>query len=309
MNGGRALLCVSIDCERDKGPDWRARRPASFAGVEVGIRQRLDPLFRRYGVKPTYLVSPEVMRHAPAAETLSALPGSCELGTHLHAEYVDPACDDDAETTTFQAALPPALERSKLQALTDLFARAFGRAPRSFRAGRFGIGRASFGILAELGYTVDSSVTPFVDWSAAGLGAPSFASAPVGPYRPDPEEPSRPGGSPLWEVPVTVRPSVWRSIPGLGRVARQRWLRPSWGSARALVRLARRVLAETPSGGAPAVLNVMFHNIEVVPGASPYARTEDQAQAILRRLAALLAFARGAGVASVGLGDVPEALA
>ena len=310
MNGARALLCVSIDCERDKGPAWRVRRPASFAGVEIGIRQRLDPLFRHYGVKPTYLVSPEVMRDARAAGTLAALPGSCELGTHLHAEYVDPACDDDAETTTFQAALPPELERSKLQALTELFARAFGRAPRSFRAGRFGIGRASLGILAELGYTVDSSVTPFVDWSGAGPGAPSFENAPVGPYHPDPHDPSRPGGSPLWEVPVTVRPSAWRRVPGLARVTRQRWLRPSWGSAGALVRLARRVLAEaTTSDGAPAVLNVMFHNIEVVAGASPYARTEDEAQAILRRLAALLAFARGAGVASVGLGDVPEVLA
>jgi hypothetical protein len=299
VSGPRALLCVTIDCERDKGPAWRVRRPASFAGVEIGIRQRLDPLFRHYGVKPTYLVSPEVMRDAPATETLIALPGACELGTHLHAEYVDPACDDDAETTIFQAALPPALERSKLQALTDLFARAFGRAPRSFRAGRFGIGRASLGILAELGYTVDSSVTPFVDWSGAGPGAPSFQRAPVGPYRPDPEDPSRPGTSSLWEVPVTVRPSLWR----------RRWLRPSWGSARGLVRLARRVLAETTSGGAPAVLNVMFHNIEVVPGASPYARSEDEAQAILRRLAALLAFARGAGVTSLGLGDLPGVLA
>ncbi len=52
----------------------------------------------------------------------------------------------------------------------------------------------------------------------------------------------------------------------------------------------------------------MFHNVEVVAGASPYAATEGQAQAILRRLAALLEFARAAGARSVGLGDLPELL-
>ena len=38
----------------------------------------------------------------------------------------------------------------------------------------------------------------------------------------------------------------------------------------------------------------------------PYARTDGEARAIERRLAALLAFARDAGAVSVGLGDVPE---
>jgi hypothetical protein len=50
----------------------------------------------------------------------------------------------------------------------------------------------------------------------------------------------------------------------------------------------------------------MFHNIEVIAGASPYARDGRQADAILGRLADLLAFARDAGVRSVGLGEVPE---
>jgi hypothetical protein len=53
----------------------------------------------------------------------------------------------------------------------------------------------------------------------------------------------------------------------------------------------------------------MFHNVEVVAGASPYARDENEARAVLDRLGALLAFARDAGARSVGLSDVPELLA
>ena len=304
----RPLLCVTIDCERDKGPGWRVRRPMSFAGVHVGIGERLDPLFRRYGVKPTYLLSPEVMRDEPAAELLARLPGGGERGTHLHAEYIGPDLDDDAESLAFQAALPEAQERAKLDALTRLFTGRFGAPPRSFRAGRFGIGPASLGILAELGYTVDSSVTPFLDWSGAGPGAPSFAHAPTAPYR------TSGGSGGIWEVPVTIRPRLLHRQPLARRFLRHRlrhrWLRPTWGSGRALVRLARDVWAEARDHGAqPPIWNVMFHNVEVVAGASPYARTDDQARAILDRLGTLLGFARDAGARSVGLSDLPELLA
>jgi hypothetical protein len=307
-----ALMCVSIDCERDKGARWRVRRPAAFAGVHEGIARRLHPLFRAYGVTPTYLLSPEVLRDAASVDCLARLPGRLELGTHLHAEYVGPDADDEAESTVFQAALPPAIERAKLRALTNLFVERFQRRPRSFRAGRFGIGPASLSILADLGYQVDSSVTPLLDWSRTGAGGPSFRDAPLVPYRPDPARPARrarAGEGSLWEVPVTIRAGWWQRLPAFGRRLPHRWLRPTWGTSRGLVALARRVLQEgAERAERPIVLNVMFHNIEVIAGASPYARDERQADAILERLASLLAFTREAGVRSVGLGDLPELL-
>jgi hypothetical protein len=304
-----AFMCVSIDCERDKGRRWRVKRPAAFAGVHDGIARRLHPLFRAFGVTPTYLLSPEVLRDTASVDCLAHLPGAFELGTHLHAEYVGPDADDEAESTMFQAALAPGVERAKLEALTELFIDGFQRRPRSFRAGRFGIGSASLPILADLGYEVDSSVTPLLDWSRTGAGGPSFVEAPLVPYRPDPARPGRrapPGEGGLWEVPVTIRAGWWQRVPVLGPRLPRRWLRPTWGTGRNLVALARRVLRE--ASDRPVVLNVMFHNIEVVAGASPYARDERQAAAILRRLAALLAFTRDAGVRSVGLGQVPEVL-
>jgi len=50
----------------------------------------------------------------------------------------------------------------------------------------------------------------------------------------------------------------------------------------------------------------MFHNVEVVPGCSPYAHTERAAAGILGRLDALLAFARRQEIPVVGLTDVLE---
>jgi hypothetical protein len=294
------------------------RRPPSFTGVHQGIGALLHPLFQRLGIKPTYLLSPEVVRDAGAVACLAALPGAFELGTHLHAEYAAPGADDNQECRAFQAALPPAIEGAKLASLTDGFVAAFGHRPRSFRAGRFGLGRETLRLLLELGYQVDSSVTPLLDWTGAGDGAPDFSAAPLWPYHPDARRPAQPGGSSLWEVPVTIRAGLWQRLPfigrRLGRRLPHRWLRPTWDSPRRLIALARDVLdeaawrARTVPSAPPAVLNVMFHNVEVIAGASPYAASEAAAQRILDRLAALLTFTRDAGVRSVGLADVPEFL-
>jgi len=178
----RIYLCVSIDCECDKGPGWKTRKPLSFAAITSGIGERLQPLFRRYGAKPTYLLSPEVIRDPASVETLALIASECELGTHLHGEFAEPGAFEPEVTSAFQCHYDRATEQEKLRGLTALFADAFLAKPRSFRAGRFGIGPHSLGILADLGYAVDSSVTPFKDWAQAGAPEAAFRGAPTQPY-------------------------------------------------------------------------------------------------------------------------------
>ena len=68
--------------------------------------------------------------------------------------------------------------------------------------------------------------------------------------------------------------------------------------------MARDALARAAGSHRPVVLNCMFHNVEIMPGLSPYAQNTAEADAILERLAALLHFTRREGVAVVGLGDI-----
>ena len=297
----RAYLVVSIDCEHDKGPGWRSQKPLAFEGISRGVGERLEPLFRRHRAKATYLLSAEVVRDARSAELLSKL-GGAELGAHLHGEYAEPLAHEPEVTRELQRDYPPEVERAKLASLTSLFSSTFGARPRSFRAGRFGIGPATLEILEALGYAVDSSVTPFVDWTHLSPGL-SFLTAPTQPYHPDRRAPERTGSSPVLEVPVTIRPHALARLPLFGKFAPARWLRPTWGSSDALVRIAKEEIA---AGGPPVVLNAMLHNVEVVPRASPYAQTEPEARAILDRLSSLLAYAEREGIPVVGLGDVPE---
>jgi hypothetical protein len=306
----RAYLCVSIDTECDKGPEWRSRRPMSFEGVHVGIVQRLQPLFSSYGAKPTYLVSPEVLRDEQCAQELKSLGAACELGAHLHGEYAEPGAWEPEVTRDFQRDYEGEIEKRKLTYLTDQFIRTFEHQPVSFRAGRFGIGPRTIRILEELGYSVESSVTPNVDWSTAGSPGLSFEGAPTQPYRPDRDDPTRPGDSNILEIPITIRRRLLNSLPGIGKRVEPRWLRPTWTSGEALVRLAEDEIADArrASPGRPVVLNAMLHNTEVIPDASPYADTETNARVILDRLRVLLAYCQRESIAVIGLGDVPEVL-
>ncbi|MDE2630852.1 MAG: hypothetical protein KGM97_07665, partial [Alphaproteobacteria bacterium] len=244
---------------------------------------------------------------------LANLDGDAELGTHLHGEFAEPGAFEPDATSVFQCHYDRETERRKLEYLTKLFRSSFGRQPRSFRAGRFGIGGHSLRLLQDLGYIVDSSVTPNMDWSGAGAPEASFRQAPTQPYWPvldNPERASEQAGA-LLEVPVTIRPSRLAGIPLIGGWAEPRWLRPTRGSVSGLVDVAREEIGDARSAGTgrPIVLNCMFHNVEVIPGASPYAKNEAEAGAILQRLAGLLAFAQREGVSSLGLGDVPDLFA
>ena len=85
---------LTIDVEIDAGKKWRTSNPGTYEGVRVGI-PKLQAVCDRHGVKPVYLVSPAVMVDAASVDLLGALdPRRCELGAHLHGEYIGPATLD-----------------------------------------------------------------------------------------------------------------------------------------------------------------------------------------------------------------------
>jgi len=277
----RAYLCVSVATVADRDRGGGTRHPRSFQGVTDGVASRIHPFFERFGAKPTYLLSADVLGDPGCLEAFRGLAPSSELGTHL-----------DAATSS---------ERAALTEVTDLFIRAFGHQPQSFRAGPDGLGPDSIGILESLGYAVDASVTPYLGRSL---------EAPTQPYRPDPEEPGRPGDAAILEVPVTMRRHPLSAVPGLGRRIAPRGLAPRRGTADGLVRLAEDEIADARRAAPtrPVILHAVLDNVEVVPDASAHGASEEQARGILDRLRALLVFARRAGIPVVGLADVPEIL-
>jgi len=281
-------LIVSIDTEVDKDRRWRISSPVTFKSITEGVPRILSPLFDRYGVKPTYLLSPEVLEDRESVRVLGRLAdrGDAELGTHLHAEFIEPQRTrfphnmDGKCAEALQKQYPAEIEYAKLRNLTNLFRRTFGFRPTSFRAGRYGISDETLEALASLEYTVDSSVTPGLHWRLKE-GELDFRESLRQPHLVT----TRAGE--ILELPISIAPGskfspLVRDLPGLakraalklfGKRASYQWLRPSFLGGGDMVELIDSLT--------DPVLVMMFHSTEVICNASPYASSDSDVRRIV----------------------------
>jgi hypothetical protein len=298
---GERYLLVTLDTEVDKDPNWHISNPPAFRSVTHGVPAIFSPLFRSFGVRPTYLLSNEILDDDASCRALSELGDDVELGTHLHVEFAPPGrrlfLDNmgGRPADAIQVQESPEVEEAKLASLTGHFRERFGYAPLSFRSGRYGSSAATSPLLAKLGYQVDSSVTPGLLWNYAE-GVLDYRRTPAGERWLD-----TPYG-PLCELPISVMPgsplAPWvRDLPHwpsriarriLGARGQYLWLRPSWGSGGDLVRYVEL--------SKERFLVMMLHSMEVIPGASPYARTKEQADRIISAMAHLFSYANRNGI-------------
>lgn len=300
-------LMVTLDVEADSDKNWGTPDVRTFKSVLEAIPNRIQPLFAQYGVRPTYLISPEVLLDRSCQAVLRCL-ADCELGAHLHIEEIPP------ETVAVGSARPrrgmqwecaPEIERQKIQNLTRLFSDTFGKAPRSFRAGRFGIGHHTGKFLMELGYVVDSSVTPHVRWSSQdGAPIPDFTLARELPYWvAEDGDIFKNGGSGLLEIPVTILGP--REVPS-SRGSDPIWFRP-WYTSRDLLQQVVRLSAYAPPlQDVRRPLVMMFHSMEVVAGASPYPQTEADVEKYLNALRTVFDTVADCGIKSCTLSEYRE---
>ena len=282
------FLVLSIDTECDKDKNWNVRRPISFSNIKYGIPQRLTPLFTKYNIKPTYLISPEVLHDKESVEVLKTIE-NCELGTHLHCEFIEPYVDHDSITTLeTQNMLTYEIEYQKMFNLTNLFKNRIGYSPLSFRAGRFGISMHTLKILSQLGYRIDSSVVPFRIQKYNSIKQ-SFFGASLIPYRPSNDNYNKKGSSRVLEVPVSHfiegfnnwPPFILRKLSDFnnlptrvlkkcGKNFRSHWIRPYRLNSEGLIQATKKMIQTYFKGEKHAIINIMFHSNEIMENCSPY---------------------------------------
>ena len=295
-------LVVSIDTEADD--QWAHGRPVTCENARY--LDSLQRLCDAHGVIPTYLLTTEMAEDAHAVALLSEWVGRerAEVGAHLHPWTTPPFEDapgrrlNDA-AHVYPSSLPDSLVRAKLEALTAQIEANLGTRPRCYRAGRFGMNASTARILTDLGYVVDSSVTPLVAWrdAAASSGRPPDFRH----HRAAPFVIAGSGDPGLVELPVTVTLSsrwVRRHPRSTGaylsrpaRIARRVlhgghsrpepvWLRPFAHQTAADLR--RAWLAAADDGCGTAVM--MFHSSELMPGGSPHRGTRRSVTELLAML-------------------------
>lgn len=321
----RVKLLVSIDTEED---NWVATRD-DVSVRNVRALPELHAFLVGLGLRPTYFVDYPVASDAASAAILAdiAADDRAEIGAHLHPWNTPPLDEPLTDRNTMMCNLPVALQREKLARLRAALAGAIGREPTSFRAGRFGLGHEGVRLLIDAGFTADSSVTPYMSWRAFAEGS-DHRSAPLDCYRLDGDGPlDRPAaGGPLVEVPLscgfTRRPFGWRSR-AQALLDRPLAARLRLGAVATRTGLVRRVLAcpETDRlddllklarclvDEGVGFLHYFFHSPSLVPGLSPFVRTDEDRRRLLDDVEQLVAgIAQFADVEPATLRETAEAL-
>jgi hypothetical protein len=277
---GRRFI-VTVDTEEEF--DWG--RPLTRDGHGLDHLPRLakfQSFCEGQGVVPIYLVDWPVATSTLAADILgpALAAGKAEIGVQLH-PWVNPPFDEElTPANSFAGNLPRELEDAKLRNLRDTIEDTFGVAPMIYRAGRYGAGPHTAGILRDNGLAIDTSVRSKFDYSAEG--GPDYRRHPLAPYWLDAERS-------LLELPLTT--VFWGLLrrqgdllyPALRRV-------PHLPGAMARLGLLERI-ALTPEGvsvdeairgidialddGLP-LLVFSFHSPSLQAGHTPYVRDAGQ---------------------------------
>jgi len=154
---------VTIDTEEDNWDNFQDK--PSFKNLKM--LKKLQNFFNNLDVKPTYLITYQVANNMESVEILKEIinDNSCELGTHLHPWNTPPINEKISSQNTMLNNLNSELQFEKLKNLHEKIIENLNIIPRSFRAGRYGFNMTLAKNLIKLNYDIDSSITPFLDWS------------------------------------------------------------------------------------------------------------------------------------------------
>lgn len=298
-------LIFTVDTESDN--QWETTNGQTTDNAKY--IPRFQELCEKYSVIPVYLTDYSMSHNEWLMSYLNKKQdvGLCEIGAHLHAWDTPPGHEYDYSETgrPYLIEYPQDIMYEKLYNLTEHLNNNVNGKVVSHRAGRWAVNDSYMHMLNELGYRIDCSITPGISWSrqkGVSAGGPDYRSekqmAEV--YR----------GTDILEVPMSVgkvHTFNWRKEYGIVRnigrevksiMGRTVWLRPAICTKVemiALIDILERRKIE--------YIEFMIHSSELMPGGSPYFKTEEDIDKLYRILEELFSMLSGRSYKSISLRD------
>ena len=293
---------ITIDVEEDNWGDFENKNTSL---LHINKLIKLQEIFDRYRIKPTYLLTYPVAIDRNAISILRKIVEDkrCEIGTHLHPFNTPPFEEEKNNYNSMLCNLPKDLQYKKIELLHETIYKSFGVEPVSFRSGRWACDGNVLENLSKLNYIADSSVTPYTNWSSDQ--GPDYSRISPKAYKILVNSNS---DSYIMEIPATigylqagfdVRNKILRTvsngglqklrIPGIldrMKIINKIWLSPEVTEWEKMVGLAKTMEKEGYE-----VLNMFFHSPSLMAGCTPFTKTEKEVEEFIHRIEKFLEFA------------------
>ena len=273
---------VTIDTEGDNLWSWK---PGKEIHTENALYiPRFQELCERYDIKPVYLVNYEMAMDARFISyiKMKADAGTCEIGMHCHAWNTPPLYElkNNFCGNPYITEYPEDVMFEKMKFMTDLLQDKFNRKMVSHRAGRWASNNTMFQILSELGYSADCS------WvSKMNLSALPGASVSTGFNYQEVENRVYQIKDGLFEIPMSamhMHHFEGKSIRNVAKnmlIGQDVWLRPATTTSNLMIRIIDKMLKDKVN-----YIEFMIHSSELMPGGSPYCKTDEQVEIFYKRI-------------------------
>jgi hypothetical protein len=240
--------------------------------------------------------------------------GRCEIGAHVHPWNTPPFEEEKSVNNTMLFNLKKELQYNKIESLHEIIRRNFGVEPVTFRAGRWGFDQTVAENMFKIGYKVDCSVSPYVNWQS--YHGPDFSNWTPGIQRLYLGKKEH--DQFLLEIPATIgflQPNFkfcnrmfntisnsslkyFRMIGVLDKLKmlNKVWLSPEMSDGVEMIKLANSIKRE-----GYVLLNMFFHSSSLKAGLTPFTKSVEDENIIMKRIEKFLEKMASNNVKSVTL--------
>lgn len=311
-------LVITIDVEED---NWGEFITDGYSLENIKKIQELQKIFDQFKVKPTYLINYPVATDEFSVDMFRSFlaEGKCEIGAHCHPWNTPPFEEELGSYNSMLCNLPKKLQYQKLKILKNTICENLGINPVSFRAGRWAFSNSVAKSLYNLGFKIDTSVTPYTEWSEShGVDYRNFTPHP---YRFSFDNIFKPiKNGELLQVPVSIgflqknyARSNWlfkltdaeimkkihlRGVLSRLKILNKVFLSPEVSTAQEMINLSERMKRL----GFP-ILNLFFHSTTLLSGCSPFNNNPKENDLFLQHLRQFLKYTINDGIESFFLKD------
>lgn len=295
---------ITVDTEGDDLWNWEPGQEITTNNAK--FIPRFQELCESYGFYPVYLTNFEMVQSKEFQNYIGkkAREGKCEIGMHLHAWNTPPIVEKKQK----YGGLPYITEYSeqiiyeKHQYLKKEIERHLEISPKTYRAGRWATNKELFKILDSLGFIADCSVTPGISWE----NCPGATVERGNNYRSFSKQVYCLTDN-MVEIPLSSRKmrcfygKTVKSIVKNILIGIEGNLRPATSSLELMKKLTKKIESETND-----YLEFMLHSSELMPGGSPYFRTENDIEEMYKEMEAYFKWIAGKDYKGIMLKDYAQ---